>query len=82
MTRLSMDLKARPRPYKGHKHILVIISEVNSFMVTTTIHKSRPEEIGDASTEHVLCKNSMPEYLVTDQDCAFIFMLINYLFKK
>ena len=81
MTRLSMDLKVMPISYKEHKFISVVIDEVASFFETIPIHQSRSEEIGDSLIEHVFSKYSVPAYMITDQDSAFISTLINYLFK-
>ena len=77
-----MNLKVIPNSHKGHKFILVIIDEVTNFTVTTPIYKAKSKEIGDALIEHVLSKFSIPEYMIINQDSAFMFTLINYLLKK
>ena len=82
ITRLHMDLKVMPRSYKGHIFILVVIDEVTNFMVTIPIHQSTSEEIGDALTEHVFGKYSIPECMIMDENSAFMSILIMYLFKK
>ena len=46
------------------------------------IHQSRSEEIGDALIENVITKYCVPDYIIMDQDSAFISSLMNYLFKK
>ena len=61
MTRLSIDLKAMPRSYKGNNFISVVINEVTNFIVTTPIHQSRSEEIGDVLLEHEFRKYGVPE---------------------
>ena len=78
MTRLSIDLKVMSRSYKGHKFILVVIDEVNNFMVTIPIYQSRSEEIGDALIEHVFSKYSIPECIIMDQDSMFNSIRIKY----
>ena len=82
LSRLSMDLKVMPRWYKGHKFILCIIDEVTNYLITVPIHQSRSEEIGDALTENVISKYCVPNYIIMDQDSAFMSSLMNYLFKK
>ena len=49
-------------------------------MVTIPIHQSSSKKRGDALTEHVFRKNSIPENMTVDQDSAFLPTLINYLF--
>ena len=82
MSRLSMDLKVMLRLHKGHNYILCIIDEVTYDLTTVPIHQSRSEEIGDALIENVISKYCVPDYIIMDQDSAFMSSLINYLFKK
>ena len=82
LSSLSMDLKVMPRSNKGHKCILCIIDEVTNYLITVHIHQSRSEEIGDALIENIITKYCVPEYIIMDQDSAFISSLMNYLFKK
>ena len=82
LSRLSMDLKVKPKSYKGHKFILCIIDEVKNYLITVTIHQSRSEEIGDALVENVISKYFVPNYIIMDQDSALTLSLMNYLFKK
>ena len=70
------------RLYKGHKYILCIIDEVTGYLVTVLIHQSRSEEIVDALIENVMSKYFVPDYIIMDQDSAFMSLLMNYLFKK
>ena len=46
------------------------------------IYHSRSEEIGDALIGNVISKYGIPEYIIMDQDSAFMSMLMNYLFKR
>ena len=82
LSRLSMDLKAMPRLNRGHMYILCIIDEVTNYLITVPIHQSTSEEIGDTLIENVISKYCVPDYLIMDQDSAFMSSLINYLFKK
>ena len=82
MWRLSMDLKVMPRLHKGHRYILCIIDEVTNYLVTVPIFQGRSEEIGEALIENVLMKYYIPEYIIMDQDSAFMSSLMTYLFHK
>ena len=36
------------------------------------IYQARSEEIGDALIDNVISKYGIPEYLIMDQECAFM----------
>ena len=82
MSRLSMDLKAMPRLHKGHRYILCIIDEVTNFLITVPIFQARSEEIGETLLENVITKYCIPEYIIMDQDSAFMSSLMTYLFHR
>ena len=82
MSRLSMDLKVKPKLHKGHRYILCIIDEVTNYFVTVPIFQARSEEIGEALIENVIMKYCVSEYIITDQYSAFISSLMTYLFHK
>ena len=67
-----MILKVRPKLYKGHKFILCIIDEVTNYLITVPIYHSKSEEIGDALIEHIIAKDCLPDYIIMDQDSAFL----------
>ena len=71
-----------PKSHKGHKFILCIIDEVTKYLITVPIYHSRSEEIGDALIENVISKYCTSDYVIMDQDSAFMSMLMNYLFKR
>ena len=71
-----------PRSYKVHRYILYIMYEVTNYLITVPIHQSRLEEIGNALIENVISKYCVPDYIIMDQDNAFMSSLMNYLFKK
>ena len=77
-----MDLKVIPRSHKGHKYILCIIDEVTSYLFMVPIYQSKVEEIGDALIENIINKYCIPDCIIMDQESAFMFSLINYLFSK
>ena len=81
MSRLSMDLKVMPKSQKGHWYILCVIDEVTNYLVTVSLYQARSEEVGEALIEHIVTKYGTPEYIMMDQDNAFMSSLKNYLFK-
>ena len=82
MSRLNMDLKVMPRLHKGHRYILCIIDEVTNFLVTVPIFQAKSEDVGEALLEHVITKYCIPEYIIIDQDSAFMSSLVTYLFHR
>ena len=71
-----------PRSHKGHKFILCTIDEVTNYLITVPIYQAKPEEIGEALIENVITKYCIPEYIIIDQDSAFMSSLMNYLLNK
>ena len=71
-----------PRSYKGYRYILCIIDEVTNFLVTVPIFQTKSEEVGEALLEHVITKYCIPEYIIMDQDSAFMSSLMTYLFHR
>ena len=82
MSRLSMDLKVMPRSHKGHKYILCVINEVTNFLVMIPLFQARSEEIGEALLEHIIMKNCIPDYIIINQDSAFMSSFMTYLFHR
>ena len=82
MLRLSMALKVMSRSHKCHKYILCVIDEVTNYMTTVPIFQARSEEIGEALIENVITKYCIPEYIIMDQDSAFMSSLMTYLLHK
>ena len=77
-----MDLKVMPRSNRGHKYILCILDEVTNYLITVPIFQSKLEEIGDALIEHIISKYCILDYIIMDQDSAFMSSVMNYLLKK
>ena len=42
----------------------------------------KSEEVGEVLIEHVISKFGIPDYIMMDQDSAFMPSLMSYLFKK
>ena len=81
MSRLSMDLKVMPKSQKGHWFILCIIDEVTNYLITAPLYQAKSEEVREALIENIITKFGTPEYMIMDQDSAFMSSLMNYLFK-
>ena len=79
---LSMDLKVISRSHLGHKYILCIIDEVTNYLITVPIFQAKSEEIVEALIENVITKYCIPEYIIMDQDSAFMSSLMTYLFHR
>ena len=82
MSRLSMDPKMMPRSQKGHQFILCVIDEMTNYLITAPLYQARSEEVKAALIENVISKFGMPDYLMMDQDSAFMLSLMSYLFKN
>ena len=82
MSRLSMDLKVMPRLQKGHQFILCIIDEVTNYLTAAPLHQAKSDEVIEALIENIITKFGMPDYMMMDQDSAFMSSLMSYLFKK
>ena len=61
---------------------ICMIDEMTNFLVTAPLYQARLEEVGKSLIENVISKFGMPEYMIMDQDSAFMSSLMSYLFKK
>ena len=82
MLRLSMDLKLMPRSQKGHQFILCMIDEMTNYLIATPLYQATSEEVGETLIENVIIKFGTPDYMMVDQDSAFMSSLMGNLFKK
>ena len=71
-----------PKWHIEHKFILFVIDEMTNYLLTVPIYHARSEEIGDALIDNVISKYGIPEYIIVDQDSAFMSTLVSYLFKR
>ena len=71
-----------PRSHKGHRYILCITDEVTNFLITVPIFQTKSEEIGEVLIENIITKYCLTEYIIMDQDSAFMSSLMTYLFHK
>ena len=70
------------KSHKGHKYILCIIDEVTNYLVTMPIFQAKSKGVGEAILEHVITKHCIPDYIIMDQDGAFMSSLMSYLFHR
>ena len=82
MSMLSMDLKIMPRSQKGHQFILCVIDQMTNYLITAPLYQARSEEVGEVLIENIISKFGTPDYMMMDQDSAFMLSLMSYLFKK
>ena len=71
-----------PRSNKGHKYILCIKDEVTNYLSTVPMHQLKSKEIGNVLIENVIMEYFLPDYIIMDQDSAFMSSLMNFLFMK
>ena len=55
---------------------------MTNYLITVPIFQARSEEIGEALIENVITKYCIPEYIIMNQDSAFMSSLITYLLNK
>ena len=55
---------------------------MTNYLITVPLHHAKSEEIEDALIENVITKYCIPEYIIMDQDSAFMSSLMKYLFYK
>ena len=82
LSRLCMDLKVMPRSHIGYKFILCINNEATNYLITVPIYQAMSEKIGEALIENVITKYCILEYIIMDQDSAFMSSLMTYLLTK
>ena len=70
-----------PKSYRGHKYILCIINEVTNYLITVPIHQAR-SKVGGVLIQNIITKYHVPEYIIMDQDSAFMSSLKTYLLHK
>ena len=59
-----------------------MIDEVTNFLIMVPIFQARSKEIGEALLENVITNYCIPEYIIMDQDSAFMSSLMTYLFHR
>ena len=59
-----------------------MIDEMTNYLITAPLYQARSEEVGEALIENVISKFGTPEYMIIDQNSAFMSSLMSYLLKK
>ena len=77
-----MDLKMMPKSQKWHWFFICMIDEMTNYLITAPLYQARSEEVREALIENVISKFGTPDYIMMDQDSAFMSSLMSYLFKK
>ena len=77
-----MDLKVNPRSHKENTFILCILDEVINYLITVPIYQAKSEELGESLIENVITIYCIPEYIIIDQNSAFMSSLMAYLLNK
>ena len=68
-----------PKSYRGQKFILCAIDEMTNYLITMPIYQARSEEIGDSLIDNVISKYGISEYLIMEQDSAFMSTIMSDL---
>ena len=58
-----------------------MIDEMTNYLITAPLYQVRSEEVGEALIENVISKFDTLDYVMMDQDSAFMSSLMSYLFK-
>ena len=82
IVKIEHGFKSHARSHKGHKFILCIIDEVTNYLITVPLYQAKSEEIGGALIENVTTKYCLLEYIIMDQDSAFMSLLMTHLLNK
>ena len=59
-----------------------MIDEVTNYLITVPIYHAKSEEVGEALIENIIAKYCIPDWIIMDQDSAFMSSLMNFLFRK
>ena len=60
---------------------MYIIDEITNYLIPVPIYQAKSAEIGEALIENVITKYCIPEYIIMDQDSAFMSHIM-YLLNK
>ena len=55
---------------------------MTNYLITAPLYQVRSEEVGEALIENIISKFGTPDYMMMDQDSAFMSSLMSYMFKK
>ena len=72
LANVSMDIKYMPKSNKGYKYMIVILCEINNFLVTHPLKEVTAAEVCRILVEEFIAYFSTPVRIVCDQDPAFM----------
>ena len=55
---------------------------MTNYLVIVPLYQARSEEVGETLIENVITKYCMPDYMIIDQDSAFMASSMKYFFGK
>ena len=55
---------------------------MTNYLITAPLYQARSEKVGEVLIQNVISKFGMSDYMMIDQDSAFMLSLMSYLFKK
>ena len=55
---------------------------MTNYLITVPTHQAKSEEVGEALIENVITNYCVPEYIIMDQNSAFMSSLMIYLLNK
>ena len=55
---------------------------MTNYLITVPIFQAKSEEIGEALIENVITTYCVPEYIIMDQDSAFMSSVMTYIFHR
>ena len=55
---------------------------MTNYLISTPLYQVRSEEVREALIKNIISKFGTPDYMMMDQDSAFMSSLMSYLFKK
>ena len=77
-----MDLKVIAISHEGLKFILCITEKVTNYLIKVPIYQAKSEELGEALIENMITEYCIPEYIIMNQESAFMSSLMVYLLNK
>jgi len=76
---LIQSLKETPR---GNKHILVMVDHFTNWVEAVPVPDMSAATISEAFYEHIICRHSAPDVIVTDQGKQFMDALFKHLNRQ
>ena len=55
--------------------------KVTNYLIAAPLYQAKSEEVREAIIKNIITKFGTPDYMIMDQDSAFMSSLMSYLFK-